>query len=418
MTREGSVTLAVLLAVLPVSTAARAEGLTDTLPAGTLLLDEALYLSTLSHMYDDAGDLRPLIPDIQRYEPGGGWQGTIIPDALVRYTILVNQLQAGLLDDLTVAVAVPVVVATKVRPALSWVPGDYQPTIGRPYSEQDFWSWAQSMGQPRPGTWSGNAGTLGDIILGVRWRFSDRIEALQRAELPMALTVFGTLPTGSPPDPEEIVAAGTTSWDLHAQGELGVHLSVDEAFRGLFDDRLVVSAEVFYEAFFQHEYDTPRGQKHPLLLNYAPYVGDTYTIDPGDFWGGSVQVGLVAVRGPALATWVSGCDAARAAGFPPLLSTWVRYTRTEIGPSDWQSDSPLWDWDREQSWRRGNKNILTGQVTLSLLRVGVPVQLYARYRNLSWIGGRNSRAADVWTFGLQVPARLWGSPPSRRPSAS
>lgn len=404
MTRWAPAALA--FAVLAVPGAAAAEGLTETLPAGTALLDEGLYLSNLSQMYDDQGRLRPLIPDIVRYEPGGGWQGTIIPDARARYTILVSQLQVGLLDDLSVALAVPVVISNTVRPALAWVPGDYQPTIGRPYSEEDFWSWAASMGQPRPGNWSGNAGTLSDIVLGLRWRFSDRIPAL--SALPMALTVYGALPTGSPPDPEEVVAAGTTSWDLHAQGELGAHLAVDETLGGPFDGRLTISAEVFYEAFFRHTYDTPRGERNPLLLDYAPYVGPTYTIDPGDFWGGSLQVGVVAVRGPALATWLSGCDAHRAERFPPLVAASVRYTRVQLGATDWASDSSLWDWEHERNWKAGDKNVLTGQLTLSLLRVGVPAQLYVRYRNLTWIGGHNSRAADVWTFGVQVPARLWG----------
>jgi hypothetical protein len=118
-------------------------------------------------------------------------------------------------------------------------------------------------------------------------------------------------------------------------------------------------------------------------------------------------VEVVPIRGPALATWISGCDRSRAERFPPLVSVWARYTRVELGQSDWQSRSALWDWQQEQKWGPGNKNILTAQLTLGLLRVGVPAQLYARYRNLSWIGGRNSRAADVWTFGVQVPARFW-----------
>ena len=52
-------------------------------------------------MYDDTGRLTPLIDEIERYEPGGGWQGTIVPDVLVHYGVLVSQLQYGLLDDLS-----------------------------------------------------------------------------------------------------------------------------------------------------------------------------------------------------------------------------------------------------------------------------------------------------------------------------
>lgn len=397
--------LAALAALAP--TGARAEGMTETLPAGTFLLDEGLYLSSLTHMYDDDGDLRPLIENIERYEPGGGWQGTIIPDARVEYCILANQLQYGVTDSLSVGIGVPVVLWTKVRPALRWVTGDYQASIGRPYSEQDFWSWAASMGQPRPGDWNGNEGTLADIGLGARYRVSDHLPALRRPEIAIAVTVTGALPTGSSFDPEEVVSAGTTSWDLHSAGELGAHLAVDKLFRRSLDGRLALSAEVFYEIFFRHQYDTPRGEKHPLLVNDAPYVGDTYTIDPGDFWGGSLQVDVAPIRGPGTPTWITRHDAARTAALPPMLSLGVRYTFVGIGQSDWESDSAQWDYRHERTWKPGFKNILTGQITLSLLRVGVPAQLYTRYRNLTWIGGRNSRAANVWTFGLQVPARFW-----------
>ena len=386
---------------------ARAEGMAETLPAGTFLLDEGLYLSNLTHMYDDDGHLRPLIDDIQRFEPGGGWQGTIIPDARVRYGLLVSQLQAGVTDSLSVGVGVPLVLWNTVRPSLRWVPGDYQPSIGRAYTEEDFWGWAASMGQPKPGNWSGNEGTLADIVLGARYRFSDHVAALRRHEIAMALTVAGALPTGSPPDPEEVVAAGTTSWDLHAQGELGAHLAIDKLFRRHLDGRLALSAEVFYEVFFEHEYTTPRGTKHPLLNDDAPYVGDTYTIDPGDFFGGSLQVEVAPLRGPSCPTWLVRHDPVRAAALPPMVSFWLRYTFVGLGQSDWESDSAQWDWKHERTWRPGYKNILTGQLTLSLLRVGVPVQLYARLRDLTLLRGRNSRAANVWAFGLQVPARFW-----------
>lgn len=392
---------------LALAAPASAGGLTETLPQGTFMLDEAFYLSSLSHMYDDDGELRPLIPEFVRYEPGGGWQGTIIPEAFVRYGILVNQLQYGILDYLSVGIAIPVVLLNTVRPDLQWVEGNYQPSIGRAYSEEDFWAWAASMGQPRPGDWSGNVGVLGDVVLGLRYRFTDHFPWLEEHEVAMALSVLGALPTGTPPDPEEVVAAGTTSWDLHSQGELCFHLSIDRFFEESLDGRLVLSLDFFYEFLFRHEYQTPRGDRHPLLLSYAQYVGETYTIDPGDFYGGSLQAEVVPWRGPALATWLCGSDPARAAALPPLLSFWVRYTHVRLGQTDWESGSPQWDWQRERAWRPGYKNILTAQATVSLLRVGAPLQLYARYRNLTWIGGRNSRAADVWTFGVRVPARFW-----------
>ena len=147
--------LAAILLVTSMASPATAGGLTETLPQGTLLLDEAFYLSSLSQMYDGTGQRRPLIEEIERFEPGGGWQGTIVPDVFVRYGVLVSQLQYGVLDNLSVGIGVPVVLLNTVEPSLSWRPGSYQQSIGRVYSGDDFWAWAESMGQPKPGSWSG-----------------------------------------------------------------------------------------------------------------------------------------------------------------------------------------------------------------------------------------------------------------------
>ena len=290
-----------------------------------------------------------------------------------------------------------------------WTPGDYQQVLGRPYSEQDFWDWAQSMGQPRPGHWTGNKGALSDIILGARWRYSDRLakDWWRRWGLASSVFVTGALPTGAPPDPEEILATGTTSWDLHTQGELGMHLSLDKSFKESLDDRLTLGLDLFYEAFFAHRMVTPRGTINPLLLDYAPYVGDHYTFKGGDFSGFSVQADVAPYKGPVRATWLSGGGQAKAEALPPMVSLSFRYTFTYIQQSEWHSASELWDWEREKLWRPGYKNILNGRLTLSLLRVGAPVQVYVNYRTLSLIPGKNTRAADVLAAGLQVPVKFW-----------
>jgi len=405
--------IAPVIAVVAMAVSLRCEtawagGLTETLPRNTFLLDLSFYTSQLSYAYDDDGELRPLFDEIPRYEPGGGLQGTIIPDVDVGFGILVPQLQYGILDELSVGIGIPVVLYTEIEPRLSWIPGDYQWTLGRAFTEQDFWEWAESMGQPRPGRVTTNRGVLADMVLGVRYRFTDDIPALRRAGLAAALTLMGSLPTGEEADPEEVVTAGTTSWDLHSQGELCVHLSVEEAFQGALDGRLTIGLDFFYEAFFRHEYTTPRGERNPLLLTYQPYVGDTYTLDPGDFLGATVQVEGVPYRGPARATWLVGRDPERARALPPILTLSARYTFTYVYQSDWESDSELWDWARERTWRPGYKNILAFGLSVSFLRLGAPLSVYVRYRNQTWIGGRNTRAANVWTFGLQVPFQIWG----------
>jgi hypothetical protein len=218
---------------------------------------------------------------------------------------------------------------------------------------------------------------------------------------------MGALPTGRQADPEEIATTGTTMWDLHSQGELAFHLSADWKLGGPLAGRLGFGLDLFYEILFEHEYTTATGSRHPLLLSYAGYVGETYRLDPGDFCGLALELEAIAWQGPSLATWISGGDAAKAEALPPLLTLTLRYTYTHLGQSDWTSRSAIWDWEREKLWLPGEKNTLWGRIKISLLRLGVPVQLYFAYRNQSWLGGQNSRAADVFTGGLILPAQFW-----------
>ena len=384
---------------------AGAAGFTETLPKSTFMLDTAAMISVVNKGWNNDGEAQPLMDDIERYEPGGGLQGVIKPEAEAAYYIWATQIRYGIIDELTAVLALPVVVANTVHPNLQWVSGDYQNQLGRPYSGDDFWQWAQSMGQPRPDDWSGNRWTMSDIILALRWRFSDRAPWFKLHDFHLALQVQGSLPTGTQKDPEEIVAAGTTSWDLH-MGEFSIRLGADKLFTRELDGRLQVGFEIFYEALFKHTYQTPRGTIHPLLLNYQPYVGDTYTIDPGDFFGASLEVAGVFWKGPVLDTWLTRKVENRDS-LPPLLAGAVGYTFTYLGQSDWESDSEIWDWDQEKFWRPGYKNMLNFNVVISLLRVGAPLQIYGNYRNLSWIPGKNCRAADVYTAGIRLIAKFW-----------
>jgi len=302
-----------LVAAVLAGGSARA-GFTETLPEGAFMLDSSISLSMLRHRYNNDGQKTTLIDAIERYEPGGGLQGVLIPEAEVNYLILINQIQYGVTDNLSVGIGIPVVLTTSVNLDLEWTEGDYQPYLGRSYTEQDFWEWAGSMGQPRPEDWTGNRGVLSDIILGVRYRFSDDVPGLHKTGLRMSAMIMGALPTGSPPPKEEITAAGTTMWDLHSQGELCFHFMMERDFF----ERFTLGVDLFYDFLFRHTYDTAEGTKNPLLLNLKGYVGDTYTLDPGDFAGVAVQMEAVAIYGPALATWLSNNDAAAAEKLPPL----------------------------------------------------------------------------------------------------
>ena len=88
----------------------------------------------------------------------------------------------------------------------------------------------------------------------------------------------------------------------------------------------------------------------------------------------------------------------------------MRYTHTRFGQTDWETpyQDSYWEWeDKEEVWQPGYKNIVTGLATISLLRLGVPLQVYGGYRNQSWIPGKNFRAANVFTAGLRVPLKFW-----------
>ncbi len=398
--------LAAILLVLGLASPGAEAGFTETLGEGTFLLDEAFTMAWIDSIWDNAGRSAPIIEPMERYEPGGGKQGVLHANPAAQYLILVNQLQYGLLDDLAIAVGIPVVLRTRVDPNLSWEPGDYQRQLGRPYSEQDFWEWAASMGQEKPTTWIGNQGVLSDMIVGARFRFSDRIAGMRALGLAGALTVSGVIPTGRFADPEEIVAVGTTMWELHFQGDLAFHLGLEKRFEEL-EDRLKIGLDAYYEVFFTRTLTAADGDEHPLLLTQSPYVGQTYDVKPGDFSGFAVEIEGVPYIGPAWGTWLTDGSAARAEAFPPVLSLGVRYTFQHLQQSDWRSDFPRWDWEREKYWRPGYKNILDFRVSVSLLRFGAPLLLYANYRTLALIPGKNCRAAQVLSLGLRVPLKFW-----------
>jgi hypothetical protein len=397
----------VVLALLWLAPTLAHGGFTETLPQGTFLLDFSYIFSQLNNRYNDEGKKGPLVDPIERYEPGGGRQGVLTPNVQTNFHIVVPQLHYGILDNLTFGVGVPVVLSTKVTPNMEWEPGDYQSQLGRPYSEEDFWQWAESMGQPRPKTWTGNKGVLADIQGGLRYRFTDGLKPFRDAEVHLALLLMGAAPTGRQPNPEELLAAGTTTWDTHSNGELGLHFSIDKTFKQHLDGRLTLGVDAFYEILFAHRYVAPTGKKNPLLLTYRPYVGKHYTLDPGDFSGTAFQIDVVPYRGPAKQTWLTKKNPAGAADLPPILTVSLRYTFIHLQQTDWQSESEIWDWEREKMWLPGYKNILYGQVQFSLLRVGAPLQPYVAYRNQTWIPGKNTRAADVLTAGTRVLAKFW-----------
>lgn len=396
-----------LLAALLAGRAFAAE--TVVLPQGTFLLDLGYLQSSLNTRWDDNRRRLPLIDEIPRYEPGGGLQGVLGARPDVVFKFLVLQLGYGITDNLTALVYLPVVLSTSIDANFSWRPGDYQPGLGRAYSEDDFWAWAKSLGQPRPAShWEGNNGSLADMILALRYRLK-QYALLQTLGIHLAGALAVALPTGRQPDTEQLLVAGTTTWELHAYADVEAHLDLD---RGFFVDaygvpRINLGVDFFYGFFRPRTYTTPKGTVNPLLLNFAPYVGETYTIDPGDWLATTLSVDIAPFFGPTQASLVSGGDLEKAHALPPMVSMTFSYQYIATMPTKWSSNSPLWEYDREKLWGPGDKHAFRAQLNLSFMRVGLPMQMYLGYRAQDLVPGRNTRAADTFSCGLRLVAKFW-----------
>ncbi len=384
-------------------------GETATLPRGTFVLDVGYLHSTITKRWDGNRVGRSLIDDIPRYEPGGGLQGILSAQPRALYQGVLFQIGYGLTDWLTLAVYAPLILATTIETNFHWQPGDFQSQLGRQYSEDDFWAWAGSLGQPRPPSkWVGNRSTFADIIVGLRAAVP-QFSFTRAMGLKLAGTLQVAIPTGRPPDPEEVVAAGTTAFDLHSYGDVEIHASWDRPFE--IDEygvpRLSVGGDFFFSWFRPKTLVTATGSKNPLLNTYAPYVGATYVQDPGDWVGATVSLEASPILGPTFGTWVAGGNVEKARTFPPLMTVMVGFTYIATGQSRWYSDSAIWNYDREKMWQPGEKNIFRVGLTLSLLRLGLPLQLYAQYRSQDLVPGRFTRPANVISAGARAILKFW-----------
>lgn len=381
---------------------------TQVLPQSTFTFDFAYLGTSLDKQWSGEGKALPLVEESRRYEPGAGLQGILRASPKAQLDVLLIQALYGITDRLTAALYVPIVLQSRVETNLSWEPGDYQSQLGRPYSEEDFWGWAGSLGQPRvPKQWQAGV-RLADIVVGARYLLPQPAW-MTTNHFRWSATLQIAIPTGTNFDPEEAVSVGTNLWELHAAGDVEAHVSADQHFfvdeHGVY--RLNVGADLFYAFFRPREYKAGYGLKNPLLNNNAFFVGDTYLVDGGDWLAGTLSVDAVPVLGPTRASIVSGGSLAKAHALPGLLTLTVSYTRVQTFQSDWQSQSALWDYDREKFWKPGAKNIVRATATVSLLRLGVPVQVYARYQSGDLIPGAYTRPANVFTAGVRVVAKFW-----------
>ncbi len=398
--------LIVLVTSLTASLALAME--TQVLPQSTFTFDFAYLSTSLDKQWSGDGKALPLVEESRRYEPGAGLQGILRPRPQAQLDVLLIQALYGITDRLTAAVYVPIVMNSRVNTNITWEEGDYQSQLGRKYSEDDFWGWAGSLGQPRvPAQWQAGV-RLADIILGARYLLPET-QWMSQNHFRWSATLQVALPTGTNFDPEAAVSVGTNLWELHAAGDVEAHVSADKHF--LVDEygvyRINIGADLFYSFFRPREYTAGRGTVNPLLNNNAFFVGDKYIVDGGDWLAGTISVDAVPFLGPTRASIVSGGNLEKAKSLPGMLTLTVSYTRVQTFQSDWQSQSPLWDYDREKFWQPGSKNIVRATATVSLLRVGVPVQIYARYQSGDLLPGAYTRPANVFSAGVRLVAKFW-----------
>lgn len=383
-------------------------GLGDTLPRSMFLLDTSYVYATTNSQFDKNGKRMSLLPDTERYEAGGGLQGIIRAKPELVQKMFVVQLLYGITDRLTFGIANPISLSTTITANLGWVPGDYQPSLGRPYSEQDFWQWAKSMGQDKPAARAvSNVNAWGDTVVVLRYRLPVS-DWMAEQNLSLGVTLQGALPTGREKDPENLLEIGNTSWWLNNYGDAELHLAADWRPWWTGDvSRLTVSGEVYYAWMRTRTYVTPKGTKHPLLLTQAPYVGETYQINGGDWQVGRVQLEWVPFIGPTFGTWLAGGSVEKAEKFPPLLTLMVQYTFVNLQPSIYRSDYAIWSVDQAEFWGKGYKHIFAAQATVSLLRLGAPMMLYVRGRALDLVAGKNMRPANAVMAGMKLLLKFW-----------
>lgn len=381
---------------------------TQVLPQSAFIFDFGYLRTSLNKQWSGDGQALPLVPENRRYEPGAGLQGVLRARPEGQFDFLLVQVLYGITDRLTAALYLPLVLHSRVSTNFSWEEGDYSSQLGRKYTQDDFWEWASSMGQQRvPAAWESGV-QLSDIVVGARYLLP-QFEWMTRSFFRWSASLQVALPTGSNFDPEEAISVGTNLWELHAAGDVEAHLSADKHF--LVDEygvyRLNVGADLSYAFFRPRQYFAGHGVKNPLLNNTAAYVGDSYLVDGGDWVAGTVSFDAVPFIGPARASLVSGGSLEAAQALPPMVMLTLSYTRVQTFQSDWKSQSPQWDYEREKYWQPGEKNIVRVGATVSLLRVGLPLQVYARYQSSDLIPGRYTRPANVFSAGVRLVAKFW-----------
>ncbi len=366
-------------------------GWTDTAPEHIFMFDLSYRTDTVRHLFDNKGNLVNLSPDIAFYDSSERWQGTLRIPALNQETIGLYQVMYGVTDSLTLALVIPHIISTWTKLNLQWLPGDFDPSLGRSMTMEDFCLYIESMGQPCPHEWRGKDNQLGDIIVGLRYRF------YMRKNFKLAFMGFISTRTGNPGDPEKLGAVGTTGYEYGSNGDLGFYFIGEKDFR-----RIALNGEIFYEPFYTRDWSAPEGKLNPLLLNNASYVGKVYKIKPGDFYGFAMGTDFTIVRGSEKTTWLTRGNPEMQKSLPVLWLLSLSFKRTWGLPDKFYSHSEVFDREMELSHYWKLKNTLQVVSTFSFFRLGVPLDLYGTYSDQELLGGRGYMPLKEWGIGAHL----------------
>ena len=366
-------------------------GWTDTAPKHILMMDLSYRTDTTSQKYDKDGNVINLSENMEFYDSKGRLQGTLEAPAVNIQKVGLYQLAYGITDTLTLAVVIPHIRAAETDLNLHWIPGEFDPALGRAMTLDDFCAYIQGMGQSCPEDWHSKPNRLGDVVVGFRYLL------YQKSSLRLATLMFASTRSGKVGDQEILGAVGTTGYEFGSNGDFGFHFIAEKKWKSL-----SFNGEVLYEPFITRTFPASTGSKNPLLLNNSYYIGDEYKIKPGDYFGISTGLIITVIKGPDSTTWLTKDNPEMQKQLPPLLTVEFDYKKIWGAPDRFYSNSEVFNRGKESGSGWKEKNTLISKLSISLFRVGIPFDIYGTYSNQELLGGKSFMPLKEWGLGINL----------------
>ncbi len=393
----------VALLAPPCAVPAAHAGLADTPPQGAVIFETRYQNTATQGRYDGSGKLVDLADPVERYAPTGEFQGKILVPGVHEAEVAINTLAVGVTDWFSVAVVWPFLISQKTDLNLGWESGDFIPEFNRQMTEDDFWDWAGSLGQPKPPNWSAY-GTPGDVLLAVL------VNVYRQPWSQITAFAFGNTFTATQANPEILGSVGTSGFDFITNGDIGLHLTSDWRLPDSILDRFTLSFDLFYEHYLPRTFPSPVGKYNPLIVDYAPYIGPTYKVTRGDIYGAGCTIRFDMLRGPDEPSWLTKTNPEFQKALPSLFGVQIGYTHVRAFDTDYDSLSKVWDSDQEEDNEALFKHNFKFSGQLSLLRYGVPVDLTGGYVTQTLIAGENFRPVNGFEVGIRLYYSLLVNP--------